>query len=203
MNFDQLNMIFNTQKNTAMKKTILAIIALVTISITSVHAQGKYFTRNGSIKFYSESPMENIEANNRQVTSFIDTETGEMAFSILMKSFVFDKALMQEHFNENYVESDKYPKSTFKGSIINLKEVNFKKDGVYNVKVEGDLTLHGVTQKVSTDGTIEVKGGNIIAKSKFPITVADYKIEVPAVVRDNIAKVVDVTVEMNYEPYKQ
>ena len=186
-----------------MKKTILAIIALIAVGLTVVNAQGKYFTRNGNIKFYSQAPMENIEANNRQVTSFIDTETGDMAFSVLMKSFEFEKALMQEHFNENYVESDKYPKSTFKGTITNLDEINFKKDGVYNTKVTGDLTLHGVTKNITTNGTIEVKNGNIIAKSKFPITVADYKISIPAVVRDNIAKEVEVTVDMVYEPYKQ
>ena len=186
-----------------MKKIIIALIAVVTVGIATVNAQSKYFTRNGYIKFYSHAPMEDIEAHNRQVTSFLDTETGEMAFSVLMKSFEFEKALMQEHFNENYVESDKYPKSTFKGKILNPDAVNFNKDGVYNVKVDGDMTIHGVTNKISTDGTVEVKAGKITAKSKFPIAIADYKISVPAVVRDNIAKDVEVTVEMQYEPYKQ
>ncbi|MGI8893122.1 MAG: YceI family protein [Bacteroidia bacterium] len=186
-----------------MKKIIVAFMAVLTVGITSVNAQGKFFTRNGYIKFYSEATMENIEAHNRQVTSFLDTETGEFAFSVLMKSFQFEKALMQEHFNENYVESDKYPKSTFKGKISNPEVINYKKDGVYNVQVDGDLTIHGVTKKVSTDGTIEVNGGKIIAKSKFPVAVADYNISIPAVVRDNIAKEVEVTVEMAYEPYKQ
>ena len=186
-----------------MKKTIIAILALLTVGLTTVNAQGKYFTRNGYIKFYSHAPMEDIEAHNRQVTSFLDTDNGELVFSVLMKSFQFEKALMQEHFNENYVESDKYPKATFKGKILNPESVDFKKDGVYTVKVEGDMTIHGVTNKVTTDGTITVKGGKVMANAKFPIAVADYKIEIPAVVRDNIAKEVEVTVDMTYEPYKQ
>jgi hypothetical protein len=199
----QQTIIKNTLKKQKMKKIIIAFMAVLTVGITTVHAQGKYFTRNGYIKFYSHAPLEDIEAHNRQVTSFLDTETGEFAFSVLMKSFQFEKALMQEHFNENYVESDKYPKSTFKGKIVNPEEVDLTKDGVYNVKVDGDLTIHGVTNKVSHDGTIEVKSGKITAKSKFPVAVADYNISIPAVVRDNIAKEVEVTVDMTYEPFKQ
>ncbi len=179
------------------------LMAVMTIGITTVSAQGKYFTRNGYIKFYSQAPMENIEAHNRQVTSFIDTETGEFAFSVLMKSFQFEKALMQEHFNENYVESDKYPKSTFKGKITNPEVVDFTKDGVYNVNVAGDLTIHGVTKNVTSNGIITVKDGKMTVTSKFPVALADYNISVPAVVRDNIAKEVEVTVEMAYEPFRQ
>jgi polyisoprenoid-binding protein YceI len=105
-----------------------------------------------------------------------------MVFQALIKSFHFDRALMEEHFNENYMESDKFPKSVFKGKISNLKNVDFSKNGTYNVTVEGDLTIHDVTNKISTQGTIEVVSGGINANSKFKIVPEDYKITIPGVV---------------------
>jgi polyisoprenoid-binding protein YceI len=107
---------------------------------------------------------------------------------------------MEEHFNENYMESDKIPKSTFKGKITNLSAVDFKKNGTYQVSVEGDLTIHDVTNRISTKGTIEVGSGVIIANSKFNIVPEDYKINIPGVVRDKIARSIEVTVTMKYSP---
>ena len=184
-----------------MKRILFLALTLVAFS-TSVFAQ-KYFTRSGHIWFYSEAPLENIEAHNYQASSVLDTETGEMVFSLLMKGFEFEKALMQEHFNEKYVHSDEYPKASFKGNVVNLDAIDLSKDGQYEVDVEGDLTIHGVTNPVKTKGTITVNDGKILGKAKFPVTVADYNIEIPAVVRDNIAKVVDVNVDMEYEPYEK
>ena len=106
---------------------------------------------------------------------------------------------MQEHFNENYMESKKYPKATFKGRIVDLAKVNFAANGSYPVTVSGDLNMHGVTNKITTAGTVTVNGGAISASSKFPVSVADYNIKIPAVVKDNIAKVVDVTVSCMYD----
>lgn len=160
----------------------------------------KYMTKNGYIGFYSHTPVEDIKGDNNQVASVIDTSTGDIVFQVLIKSFHFDKALMEEHFNENYMESEKFPKSTFTGKITNLSSVNFSKNGVYNVTVEGDLTIHGVTNKVSNKGTIEVVSGGINANSKFNIVPEDYKIEIPGVVRNNIAKTLEVTVTMKYLP---
>lgn len=172
---------------------------LLIILFTSVNAQ-KYMTKNGYIGFYSHTPVEEIKADNNQVAGVLDASTGEIVFQALIKSFHFEKALMEEHFNENYMESDKFPKSTFNGKITNLSEVNFSKPGTYAVTVDGDLMMHGVTNKVSVKGTIEVIPGGINANSKFSLIPEDYKIVIPGVVRNNIAKTLELTVTMKYLP---
>jgi polyisoprenoid-binding protein YceI len=144
--------------------------------------------------------MEDIKADNNQVVGALDITTGEMVFQALIKSFHFDRALMEEHFNENYMESDKFPKSVFKGKITNPASVDFSKNGTYNVTVEGDLTIRDVTKKISTKGTIEVVTGGINANSKFNIVPEDYKINIPGIVRDKIDKNLDVTITMRYTP---
>jgi hypothetical protein len=157
-------------------------------------------TKNGFIGFFSHTPMEDIKADNNQVVGALDISSGEMVFQALIKSFHFDRALMEEHFNENYMESDKIPKSTFKGKITNLSSVDFTKPGTYDVTVEGDLTIHDVTNKISIKGTMEVVNGGINANSKFKIVPEDYKITIPGVVRDKFDKAMEVTVAMKYIP---
>lgn len=181
-----------------MKKIIL--IAVVLIGSIAAQAQNKYFTRDGKVSFYSDASLEKIEANNSKATSVLDASTGQIEFSVLMKAFEFEKALMQEHFNENYVESNKFPKSVFKGKIENIADVNFDKDGSYPVKVKGQLTLHGVTKDVATNGTIEVKNGKITANSVFNILIEDYDIEIPKLVSEKVAKDVKITVNVSLEP---
>ncbi len=163
--------------------------------------KGKYFTSSGKASFYSSAPIENIEALNSKVTSLLDTDNGDIVFSMLIKDFVFEKSLMQEHFNENYMESEKYPKATFKGKIVNLADVKFEQDGKYNATIQGDLTIHNVTKTVKVNGTLEVKEGKIFAKAKFPVRVKDHNIDIPKLVFQNIAEVVEVTVDMVYQPY--
>ena len=167
--------------------------------IFAANAQ-KFMTKNGYIGFYSKTSMEEIKADNNQVVGALDTSTGELVFQALIKSFHFDRALMEEHFNENYMESDKFPKSVFKGKITNLSSVDFAKSGTYDVTVEGDLTIHDITNKVSIKGTIEVISGGINANSKFNIIPEDYKINIPGVVREKINKNLEVTVTMKYSP---
>lgn len=162
----------------------------------------KFITRNGHISFYSEAPLENIEAHNYQASSIIDTETGDIVFTLLIKGFEFEKALMQEHFNEKYLESDQFPKSTFEGVITNIDEVDLTQMGKHEVNVKGELTIHGVTKEVSSPAIIENKDGKLIAKAKFPVAVADYDVTIPSVVANNIAEVVDVTVDVTYDPYQ-
>jgi hypothetical protein len=157
-------------------------------------------TKNGYIGFYSHTPMEDIKADNNQVVSVLDTSTGDLVFQALIKSFHFDRALMEEHFNENYMESDKIPKSMFKGKITNLSSVNFSKTGTYEITVEGDLTIHDITNKISAKGTLEVGTGEINANSKFKIVPEDYKITIPGVVKDKFDKAMEVTVAMKYTP---
>ena len=185
------------QKGVFMKRFV-AIVILAGISLLGY--SGNYFTKTGHIWFFSSAPLEDIEAHNRQVTSIIKTETGEMVFKVLMKGFQFEKALMQEHFNEKYVESDLYPESTFKGRIVNISELDFESEGTYKVQVEGDLLIHGVTKPVNAQGTLEVKENKILGKCTFQVAVADYEIKIPGAVKDNIAEVIDIHVDMEYEP---
>jgi polyisoprenoid-binding protein YceI len=181
-----------------MKKTAILVIGLLLIVYTT-NAQ-KFLTKNGHVSFYSHTPMEDIRADNKQVGSIIDQSSGEVVITILMKSFKFDRALMEEHFNENYVESDKFPKASFKGKITNLAAIDFGKNGVYNTEITGQLTMHGVTGNVTAKGTIEVKDGKLIAKSKFLLPIKDYKIEIPSVVKEKIQDNMDITVDMEYSP---
>ncbi|HBH05691.1 MAG TPA: YceI family protein [Flavobacteriales bacterium] len=183
-----------------MKKTLLfAIAALLSISVFSQ----RYFTRSGEIVFYSSTPVEDIEAINKTVASVFDAKSGKIEFAVTLKSFVFEKALMQEHFNENYVESDTYPKATLKGDIQNISELNFAKDGNYPVKIAGKLTMHGVTKDVAADGNFAVKGNTVLGTAKFMINPEDYNIKIPSVVRNKIAEEIEVTVTMNYELMKK
>lgn len=143
--------------------------------------------------------MENISADNNQVLSVLNIPTGDLQFSLLIKSFHFKKSLMETHFNEDYMESDKFPKASFKGKINNLSKVNFAADGTYSVEVSGDLTMHGITNKTTTSGTITVKSGVITAAANFKVKLADYKISIPKIVKDNIAEIVDVKVSCVYD----
>ena len=179
-------------------KRLIVLFFLLNL-VLALNAQ-KYMTKNGFIGFYSHTPMEDIKAENNQVVGALDITTGEMVFQALIKSFHFDRALMEEHFNENYMESDKIPKSMFKGKITNLSSVDFTKNRTYEVTVEGDLTIHDVTNKISTKGTIEVVTGGINANSKFNIVPEDYKIAIPGVVREKINKNLEVTIAMKYSP---
>ena len=178
-------------------------ILLGLVIVTSVGFSQKYITKNGHIKFYSETPMETIEAHNRQVNSALDIGSGDFVFKVLMKSFEFEKALMQEHFNENYVESDTYPNAMFKGKVSNLNDIDFNTPGEYKTLVEGDLTLHGVTQKVAESGTFIISEGKIEANSTFVIKPEDYKIKIPNTVINNIAEEIEVTVKVSMDELKK
>lgn len=179
------------------------LIAMFVFAAGALVAQGQemYFTKNGHVDFFSSTPIEDIKADNNKVTSVLNITTGDIDFSLLVMAFQFEKSLMQEHFNENYMESSKYPKATFKGKITNASAINFKADGTYPAEVSGKLTIHGVTNDVTTKGTVTVKDGKIQATSSFNVKPEDYKIEIPALVKEKIAKEIKVNVENTYEPY--
>ena len=162
----------------------------------------KYFTKTGHVSFYSDTPLEKIEAQNKSSNCVLDLATGKLEFAVLIKGFQFEKALMQEHFNENYLESNKFPKATFKGQIDNYTKIDVTKNGKSTVKVSGDLTLHGVTKKLTTEALVEVKGGKIDADATFNIIVADYNIAIPSLVKDQISKSVKVKVDATLEVLK-
>lgn len=176
-------------------KNICSIILL--LLCIQVNAQ-KIYTKNGNISFFSKTSLENISADNNQVTSILNQQTGELQFSVLIKAFHFKKALMEEHFNENYMESDQFPKAVFKGMIADISKVNFTKDGSYPVIVNGDLTIHGVSNKVSVPGTIIIKAGVVSSSANFPVKPADYKISIPKLVKDNIAESINISVNCSY-----
>lgn len=186
-----------------MKKTFILFQVLINSALLVNAQTTKYFTRTAHIDFYSHTPMEDIKADNNQVSAILDVTNGEFAFTCLIKSFEFPKALMQEHFNENYMESDKFPKSTFKGKIKDMSKVDFNKDGEYAVVVAGSLTIKDKTNEIEVPGTIIVKDGKITAKSKFKVRPEDYNISIPALVKEKIAKEIEVTVDAVMEPFKK
>jgi len=172
-----------------MKKIALT---LTMAGICGLASAQKYMTRSGKISFFSSTSIENIEAFNNEAAAAMDFKTGDVVFQVPVKSFKFEKALMQEHFNEDYMESDKFPKATFKGKI-NPADVA-EKDGVYKTTVTGDLTIHGVTNPVSVPGTVTVKGGELVADAKFKVKPADYKIKIPSMAASKIAQSIEITV---------
>ena len=175
----------------------LLLIALLALFCFQVQAQAqRYLTKNGMISLYSKTPFETIEAQNNQVNCALDAKTSDFVFKVLMKSFEFKRALMQEHFNENYVESDKFPNAMFKGKVTNLSSIDFKKDGVYPAVVEGDLTMHGTSKHINTKGTLEVKDGKVNGKCHFELKVEDYGIKVPSAVTDKIAESIQIDVNV-------
>ncbi len=184
-----------------MKKIFLSLFVSA-VSIAYASAQ-THLTRSARVTFFSTTPMEDIEANNNEVTSILDLKKGEFAFVALIKSFKFKKALMEEHFNENYMESNTFPKANFKGTIKDLGKINLLKDGSYTVTVNGNLTIHGVTNYIEAPGTITISKGKINANSKFSIKPKDYGIKIPGVVANKIAESLSITVDCKYEPFKK
>jgi len=183
-----------------MKKATLFIGMLI---MASAAISQKYMTKNGHIKFYSETPVETIEAHNVQVNSALDISTGDFVFKVLMKSFEFEKALMQEHFNENYVESDKYPNAMFKGKVQNIDEMDFSKPGEFDAVVDGELTIHGVTQEIHEIGLFKVTGEKVKAEATFILKPEDYKIKIPNTVINKIAEEIEITVDISLNAFKK
>jgi polyisoprenoid-binding protein YceI len=179
-----------------MKTKLFTVLLL--ICSWNIEAQVKFITKTGHIWFFSHTPIEDIEAHNKNVVSSLNITTGEIQFVLLMKSFKFEKALMEEHFNENYAESDQFPKATFKGKIINLTDINILSGQLQNVKIEGDLLIHGKTNKIQAKGTLTYKDGQIIGISKFSISPPDYNIKIEKHLEEQIAKNIEINVEMGY-----
>jgi polyisoprenoid-binding protein YceI len=177
-------------------KRLLIIFCAIAMA-TNLSAQKLYSTKTGKITFESKAPLEDIEAKNSEVESKLLSSNGQLVFTMLMKGFQFENQLMEDHFNENYVESSKYPKADFKGSITNIKDINFLKDGAYPAKVKGSLTIHGVTNQVQTDGIVSVKNGKVVASSSFDIRLKDYNIG-GSLIGKKIAENVTIKVDCQY-----
>jgi len=181
-----------------------ALGVLLLFGTSSINAQSKYMTRNGLIRFEAEGPIkDDIKAVNNQGACVLDATTGDILFKIPIKSFVFKKALMQEHFNENYMESHKFPTAELKGKIEGFNAAMLQKTGVQQVMVAGKMTLHGVARDIREKGSLEVKDGKILLRSDFAVALADYNINIPKMVEDKLAKVAQVNLSMDLTPAGQ
>lgn len=172
--------------------TALATHALVLISLAgSASAQSiLFYTNAGNTSFSSKTPLEDIDAENKKTQAILNTTTGEVAIRMNMKDFSFENKLMQEHFNENYMESGKYPVATFAGKIT--KSIDYSQNGEYDVSATGKFTVHGVTQNRTIEGKLKIESGKILITSAFQVALADHKIEVPQIVFVKIAQNIQV-----------
>jgi hypothetical protein len=173
-------------------------ILLISFAGLSVRAQNIVVSKNASVSFFSSTVVEDIEGKSSTANSALDLKTGKIIFKVMNTSFQFKKKLMQEHFNENYMESNTYPFSEFKGKIID--PADFSKDGNYTVSVEGTLNIHGVIKTCQSKVNLVIDKGIISAKSVFRIKIADYNIKIPSIVFKNIAESVEVRVSAIYQP---
>ncbi len=181
-----------------MKRITLGLI--VCLTITNVKAQIYKAKDNGTeISFFSSSPLEDITAANKGAIVVVNSGTGDVQIKITVMNFKFKNALMQEHFNENYMESQKFPYAVFKGKVN--EKVDYSKEGETKVTVTGKMDIHGVTKDVTLEGTMTKKGTEMAMATKFKIKVAEYNIKVPSLYVKNIAEIVDVTVNSVLEPY--
>ncbi len=183
-----------------MSRLLILCAAFFALS-TTANAQ-RFFTRDGKVKFdaTAASSPEKIDALSNSATCVLDAATGNIQWAILIKGFHFEKSLMQEHFNENYMESSKFPKATFAGKITNLSDISFSKDGTYNAIVTGQMTVHGVTKDISTNGALTVSGGNVKLNAGFNLKLSDYNISIPSLVSDKIATEAKVLVDAALVP---
>ncbi|MFC2115970.1 YceI family protein [Bacteroidota bacterium] len=177
----------------------LALALLMTVSAYSLEG-GKLVSSKSHVKFFSTTPMEDIEANNYASVSTINLETGDVVFSVPMQGFEFENSAMQKHFNsENFLDTKAHPKSKLVGKITNLDEIDFSKDGEYEAMVEGELSIKGTSNPVKEKGVIRVKGKSIEVVSKFNVTLADYNISfIKGKPSTNVAKTVEVTALSEY-----
>jgi len=180
-------------------KTIINLLLFCGISILA-KGQDILISKNAALSFFSSTVVEDIEANSTTASSVLDIKSRNIIFRVNNNSFQFKKKMMQEHFNENYMESDKYPYSEFKGKITD--DVDLSKDGTYTVNVSGSLNVHGVTKPYQTKATITVGSGVTTAKATFRVRIEDHKIKIPTIVFKNIAEFVDVRVSATYQPKK-
>jgi polyisoprenoid-binding protein YceI len=176
-----------------MRTILLILCCSVSLSITAQ----KYTAEKSFISFYSHAAIEDITADNKKASSIINVSTNDIVFSVPIPEFRFAKSLMQEHFNEKYMESDKYPKATFSGKISGF---DANKSGAQEAKAIGKMTIHGVTKDVEIPGTLEKQGDKLQLKSKFIVKLVDYKIEIPQLLWKNIAEQVEVTADFVYRP---
>jgi hypothetical protein len=177
-------------------------LCIILLSFLNINQAGQdlYTCKNVRITLFSSALIEDIKAVTSAGVSVYNAATGELDFSVAISTFQFDKAFMQQHFNSDYMESDKYPRAIFKGKI--LEYVDITKDGTYTVNAAGDLTVHGVTQKRTIQGSLTVKNGIIYMASEFMVKCADHHIDIPQILFYHIAESIKINVSATYSPYR-
>ena len=182
-----------------MKKYLLLFLFFLTSEKN--YAQAIYISENGEVTFYSYAIIEDIKATSKQVNGIINTATGEFAFIIPIRSFRFAKSLMQEHFNEKFMESDKYPQATFKGKIN--EKIDFTKDAKLKLTATGKMNIHGVEKDVTENGEINISGNEIVLTTDFNVAIDEFNIKKPQLLFNNIADTINVKLKASYIPYKK
>jgi len=177
----------------------ISIILLAWMSIFQT-GQGLYMCKNAEISIFSSAPIEDIAARTSSGQSVYNAATGDLVFSAAINTFKFRKALMQEHFNSDYLESDKYPRATFKGKI--QEHLDLTKDGTYQITATGVLDVHNVKQNRTIPGTLTVSNGNVTMKSEFMVKCVDHHIDIPKLVFQNIAETIKVNITATYTAAK-
>lgn len=159
----------------------------------------KIISRQGKVTFFSYTSVENIEATNNQVLSIINTQNGDIAVQLLMRAFVFKKALMEEHFNESYVESDTYPKLTFSGKI---EDFNVETQNSGPMFIKGLMDFHGVQKEIEVKTTVREENNTLVLDGTFDVAIDDFNISVPTLLVPNISKKIEVRFRFEYIPYE-
>lgn len=184
-----------------MKKLFFLFFFFV-YGIQNIEAQ-IYKAKDGGtqISFFSQAPLENIEAVNKGAIIVLNSATNDIQIRVTIQNFKFKNSLMEEHFNENYMETEKFPTAVFKGKIN--EAIDYNKEGEQKVSVTGKMEIHGVTRDITIGGTLTKNGSEIAIASKFKVKVADYNIKVPSMYVKNIAEEVEVTVNSVLEPFQK
>lgn len=177
---------------------MLHSILIWLLLLQSITFDGKMSTSAGYIRFYSEAPLENIEALNHKVKAAIDLSSGDLIFIVPIKEFVFKKNLMQKHFNQQYMESDKFPEARFAGKIDDLNSIT--KEGITEHKISGELTIHGVTQTINEKAKLQYYDNYLSGSSQFKVKTTDFDIKIPRILIMNIAEEIEITVNVKFNP---
>jgi len=178
------------------------VLATLILVFSSASAQNKlYSSTKSEFTFFSKAPLEDIKASNTRANSMINLSNRELVVRLPVSQFQFSNKLMQKHFNENYLESEKYPFATFNGRIN--EDLDLSKTGVYVVSASGILTIHGVDQERKINGKLTVTDQSMFLETKFQVILVDHKIEIPKLVFKKIAEIVEVSASINYAPYKK
>lgn len=166
-------------------------------------AQDIWMTRSAHISFFSSAPLEDIEADNKSVTCIYKPGSGKLAFKVLMKSFRFERAAMQDHFNTQYLHTDEFPNATFSGKLVSAAPIDPAVEGSHAVTATGELTIHGISRPVSHAGTVKSSGGRLELHAVFPVLLEDYNVKIPTNYVRNISREIEVTVHAILEPYER